>query len=70
MNKELELIDRLETVIDKLESGRIADGVDDLKFMRDETQKEVDEFEKWAEEESKKDDSQTDLFDDLSSKMQ
>ena len=63
MNKELELIDKLETVIDKLESGRIEDGVDDLKFMRD-------EFEAWADEESKKYDSQSDLFEDLPLKMQ
>ena len=66
MINELKTIDVLNTAIDKLESdncvtgnesfdSKIRDAVDDLRTHRDELQDEVDQFEKWAEEESKKD---------------
>ena len=55
MINELKTIDILETAIDKIDEGKIDDAKDDLQTLKDELQNEVDQFEKWAEEESKKD---------------
>ena len=55
MINELKTIDILETAIDKIDDGKIEDAKDDLQTLKDELQNEVDQFEKWAEEESKKD---------------
>ena len=55
MINELKTIDILETAIDKIDDGKIEDAKDDLQTLKDELQDEVDQFEKWAEEESKKD---------------
>ena len=55
MINELKPIDILETAIDKIDDGKIEDAKDDLQTLKDELQNEVDQFDKWAEEESKKD---------------
>tara|TARA_Y100000992_G_scaffold144351_1_gene95852 strand:- start:209 stop:469 length:261 start_codon:yes stop_codon:yes gene_type:complete len=55
MINELKTIDILETAIDKIDDGKIEDAKDDLQTLKDELQNEVDQFDKWAEEESKKD---------------
>jgi hypothetical protein len=48
MIETLATIDILETVIDKIDDGKIEDAKDDLLTYKDKLQNEVDEFEKWA----------------------
>ena len=52
MITEIATVDLLNTVIDKLDDGKIADAVDDLRTFRDKIQDEIDQFEKWAEVQS------------------
>ena len=74
MNKELELIEKLDDAIAKLNFGDAQGCLDVLSGIKSSAQTEVNEFEKWAEEESKKKqvmvDDQIDMFDSLSDKMQ
>ena len=67
MISELKMIEFLNSIDDKLDNainsgdiniitrGIVHDVKDDIITKRDEIQKEVDEFEKWAEIESQKD---------------
>ena len=67
MIDQLKMIDFLNSIYDKLDNainsgdiniitrGIVHDVKDDIITKRDEIQKEVDEFEKWAETESQKD---------------
>jgi len=67
MIDQLKMIDFLNSIDDKLDNainsgdiniitrGIVHDVKDDIITKRDEIQKEVDEFEKWAETESQKD---------------
>ena len=52
MIQEIATIDLLETVIDKIDDGKIADAKDDLVTFKDKLQSEVDEFDKWAKVQS------------------
>mgnify|MGYP003656170554 CR=1 FL=1 len=52
MIQEIATIDLLETVIDKIDDGKIADAKDDLITFKDKLQSEVDEFDKWAKVQS------------------
>ena len=42
----------LNTVIDKIDDGKVADAKDDLITFRDKIQNEIDQFDKWAEAQS------------------
>ena len=46
------MVDLLNTAIDKIDDGKIADAKDDLITFRDKIQNEIDQFEKWAEVQS------------------
>tara|TARA_E500000331_G_scaffold316051_1_gene326454 strand:+ start:100 stop:306 length:207 start_codon:yes stop_codon:yes gene_type:complete len=52
MIQEIATVDLLNTAIDKIDDGKIADAVDDLKTFRDKIQNEIDEFDKWAKVQS------------------
>jgi hypothetical protein len=52
MIQEIATVDLLNTVIDKIDDGKIADAKDDLITFKDEIQKEIDQFDKWAEVQS------------------
>ncbi len=52
MIQEIATVDLLNTVIDKIDDGKIADAKDDLITFRDKVQNEIDEFDKWAETQS------------------
>ncbi len=52
MIQEIATVDLLNTVIDKLDDGKIADAKDDLITFRDKIQNEIDQFDKWAEAQS------------------
>ena len=52
MIQEIATVDLLNTVIDKIDDGKIADAKDDLNTFRDKIQNEIDQFEKWAEVQS------------------
>ena len=52
MIQEIATVDLLNTVIDKIDDGNIADAVDDLRTFRDKIQNEIDQFDKWAEAQS------------------
>ena len=52
MIQEIATVDLLNTVIDKIDDGKIADAVDDLRTFRDKIQNEIDQFDKWAEVQS------------------
>ena len=52
MITEIATVDVLNTAIDKLDNGKIADAVDDLRTFRDKIQNEIDQFDKWAEAQS------------------
>ena len=64
MIDQLKLIDLGNKVIDKIDDAmaatpidynKVQDAKDDLITAKDEAQNEVDDFEKWADEESKRD---------------
>ena len=52
MIQEIATVDLLNTVIDNIDDGNIADAKDDLIRFRDKIQNEIDQFEKWAEVQS------------------
>ena len=52
MLQEIATVDLLNTVIDKIDDGKIADAKDDLITFRDKIQSEIDQFDKWAEAQS------------------
>lgn len=62
--KEREYLDKLEMAIDKLDSldynklsdikSVVNDAKDDLTSIRDELKEEIEKFDTWADEESKK----------------
>ena len=52
MIQEIATVDLLNTVIDKLDDGKVADAKDDLITFRDKIQNEIDQFDKWAEAQS------------------
>ena len=52
MIQEIATVDLLNTVIDKIDDGKIADAKDDLITFRDKIQNEIDQFDKWAEVQS------------------
>ena len=52
MIQEIATVDLLNTVIDKIDDGKIADAKDDLITFRDKIQNENDQFDKWAEAQS------------------
>ena len=52
MITEIATVDLLNTAIDKIDDGKIADAVDDLRTFRDKIQNEIDQFDKWAEAQS------------------
>ena len=52
MIPEIATVDLLNTVIDKIDDGKIADAKDDLITFRDKIQNEIDQFDKWAEAQS------------------
>ena len=52
MIQEIATVDLLNTVIDKIDDGKIADAKDDLITFRDKIQKDIDQFDKWAEAQS------------------
>ena len=52
MIQEIATVDLLNTAIDKIDDGKIADAVDDLRTFRDKIQNEIDEFDKWAKVQS------------------
>ena len=52
MIQEISTVDLLNTVIDKIDDGKIADAKDDLITFRDKIQDEIDQFDKWAETQS------------------
>ena len=52
MIQEIATVDLLNTVIDKIDDGKIADAKDDLITFRDKLQNEIDEFDKWAKVQS------------------
>jgi len=63
--KEREYLDKLISAIDKLQSisyndskdteSKVVNATDDLIVIRDDMQSQIDQFDKWAEEESQKD---------------
>ena len=52
MITEIAPVDVLNTAIDKIDDGKIADAKADLITFRDKIQNEIDQFEKWAEVQS------------------
>ena len=52
MINEIATVDILDTVIDKIDDGKIADAKDDLITFKDKIQAEIDEFDKWAKVQS------------------
>ena len=52
MIQEIATVDLLNTVIDKIDDGKVADAKDDLITFRDKIQSEIDQFDKWAEAQS------------------
>jgi len=52
MIQEIATVDLLNTVIDKIDDGKIADAKDDLITFKDKIQNEIDQFDKWAEVQS------------------
>ena len=52
MIQEIATVDLLNTVIDKIDDGKIADAKDDLITFKDKIQSEIDQFDKWAEAQS------------------
>ena len=52
MIQDIATVDLLNTVIDKIDDGKIADAKDDLITFRDKIQSEIDQFDKWAEAQS------------------
>ena len=52
MITEIATVDLLNTAIDKIDDGKVADAVDDLRTFRDKIQNEIDQFDKWAEAQS------------------
>ena len=52
MIQEIATVDLLNTVIDKIDDGKVADAKDDLITFRDKIQNEIDQFDKWAEAQS------------------
>ncbi len=52
MINEIATVDMLDTVIDKIDDGKIADAKDDLITFKDKIQAEIDEFDKWAKVQS------------------
>ena len=52
MIQEIAKVDLLNTVIDKIDDGKIADAKDDLITFRNKIQSEIDQFDKWAEAQS------------------
>ena len=52
MITEIATVDLLNTAIDKIDDGKIADAKDDLITFRDKVQNEIDEFDKWAKVQS------------------
>ena len=52
MLNEIVTIDILNLALDQIDDGRVADAKDTLISHRDKLQNEVDQFEKWAEEQS------------------
>jgi len=52
MIQEIATVDLLNTVIDKIDDGKIADAKDDLITFKDKIQNEIDQFDKWAETQS------------------
>ena len=52
MIQEIATVDLLNTVIDKIDDGKIADAKDDLITFKDNIQNEIDQFDKWAEVQS------------------
>ena len=74
INDKLELISKIDDAIAKLNFGDAQGCLDVLSGIKSSAQTEVNEFEKCAEEESKKEpvmvDDQIDMFDSLSDKMQ
>ena len=52
MIQEIATVDLLNTAIDKIDDGKIADAKDDLITFRDKIQNEIDQFDKWAEAQS------------------
>ena len=52
MIQEIATVDLLNTVIDKIDDGKITDAKDDLITFRDKIQNEIDQFDKWAEAQS------------------
>ena len=52
MITEIATVDLLNTAIDKIDDGKIADAKDDLNTFRDKIQNEIDQFDKWAEVQS------------------
>ena len=52
MIQEIATVELLNTVIDKIDDGKIADAKDDLITFRDKIQNEIDQFDKWAEAQS------------------
>ena len=53
MIDELKVIEVCNKVLDQLADGDKDGAIDTISKLRSETQQKVDEFEKWAEEESK-----------------
>ena len=52
MITEIATVDLLNTAIDKIDDGKIADAKDDLITFRDNIQDEIDQIDKWAETQS------------------
>ncbi len=52
MIQQIATVDLLNTAIDKIDDGKIADAKDDLITFRDKIQNEIDEFDKWAKVQS------------------
>ena len=52
MIQEIATVDLLNTVIDKIDDGKIADAKDDLITFKDKIHNETDQFDKWAEVQS------------------
>ena len=52
MIETIATIDLLNLALDQIDDGRVADAKDTLISHRDKLQNEVDQFEKWAEEQS------------------
>ena len=52
MIKEIATIDILNLALDQIDEGKTDSAKDTLMSYRDKLQKEVDEFDKWAKEQS------------------